>query len=80
MITFIPTDETDIEIKTLDAVEENQFFIDVNGYLCQKVYFNAYNTIAKANGDPCACQDEVNDEREALIVKHIIPKILKVQF
>lgn len=80
MITFIPADENTNQLKTLDAVEENQFFIDENGCLCQKVDFNAFNTIANANGEPWACHDVVNDEQEALIVKCIIPKISKVQF
>lgn len=44
---------------TMDDVDDNQFFIDFHGRLCQKINDCSYNVIADENHNPCAEETQV---------------------
>lgn len=59
-------------------VQENQLFVDINGYLCQKASSCTYHTIADYNGElysTCVDFSSAHDK-----IKRIIPKITKIEF
>jgi hypothetical protein len=62
---------------TIADVEENQFFVCSDGYLCQKLGSYGYTTIANSNGQlysgyfSCDAHDRI---------KRILPKITKIEF
>lgn len=62
---------------TLKDVAENQFFVCVDGYLCQKVYACAYTTIADNEGDP-SCSHLTCDED--MPINRILPRVEKIEF
>lgn len=75
-IKFI-TEENEFEYgPTFEQVEDNQFFINGLGSLCQKVGERSYNIIACKGGDPYAAQREYKEDR----VKKILKKVTKIEF
>lgn len=62
---------------TIADVEVNQFFVCMDGYLCQKITDSRYATIAKRNGQLYSgifsCGAHYRIER-------ILPKIAKIEF
>ena len=62
---------------TFADVEEDQFFINRSGYLCQKQNVCAYITIADEEGIPY-CSDSNCEVDE--IVQKILPKVTKIKF
>lgn len=74
---FIYEKQEKKEELTLSDVEENQFFVCVDGYLCQKVYEYAYNTIADDDGGPsCSyltCEADMP-------IKRLLPIVEKIEF
>jgi hypothetical protein len=59
-------------------VKDNQFFVDKDGELCQKINSNSCVTIADENGVPdCYHWDEVDGD---MIVRKIFAKVLKIEF
>lgn len=77
MINFIFNNTEDEEIYFND-VEEDGFFIDVEGFLCQKVEVGRYNIIAKPNGVPYA--GTVSDVSEDEYIKKILGCPSKIDF
>ena len=66
------------EPPTFGNVEENQFFVDKGGYLCQKIDSKTFAYIADQNGEPFAflCDKvSVNDK-----IDRLIPKVTKIEF
>lgn len=62
---------------TIADVEENQFFVCGDGYLCQKLDNHRYTTIAKSNGQLYSGYFSImNHDR----IKRILPKIAKIEF
>jgi len=59
-------------------VQENQFFVDTNGYLCQKSSASLYHTIADYNGELHSTYLECSSAHDK--IKRIIPKITKIEF
>jgi len=59
-------------------VQENQFFVDTNGYLCQKASTSSYHTIADNNGELYATSVGYACAYDK--VKRIIPKVTKIEF
>jgi hypothetical protein len=63
---------------TFGQVQNDQFFVDSDGYLCQKINSDSYSTIANINGVPyasgttCACNYDA--------IKRILPKVTKIEF
>jgi len=65
------------ESLTLADVDEDQFFVNDDDSLCQKVTEATYYVIADINGSPCAY--EVWCERDTPI-KRILPKVTRIEF
>lgn len=62
---------------TIADVEENQFFVCGDGYLCQKISNSLYTTIANDDGS-LSC--EIFDCNQDYQIKRILPKIAKIEF
>jgi hypothetical protein len=63
---------------TFGDVEEDQFFVDEDGWLCQKAAEDAYTAIANADGEPtCTFFDGIDSD---LLIKRILPKVTKINF
>lgn len=52
MIKFITKEPDESEKLTFDMVEDNQFFVDYDGYLCQKVHERSFCLIANPDNQP----------------------------
>ena len=79
MIEFIKqTEEDEEDTLTIHDVEENQFFIDGDGRLCQKVDDYDYNIIADSDGYPLACSTETMFDGDT--ITKVIDKIAKIKF
>ena len=63
---------------TFGDVEENQFFINLDGFLSQKNRAGTYHSIADDCGNPC-CVDfsGISEDRP---IKRILPKVTKIHF
>jgi hypothetical protein len=61
-----------------EDVEINQFFVDKEGYLCQKEDARLFSVIAFPGGSPCclACQNGVDD----MPITRILPKVKQIEF
>lgn len=78
MIKFIQTEPDQKSSLTFKHVKYNQFFVDEDGYLCQKCGDEAYIVIADQDGDPYAYfYEEVSEDTE---IKRILPHIEKIEF
>jgi len=79
MIEFIKkTEEDEEDTLTIHDVEENQFFIDGDGRLCQKVSECEYNVIADSDGSPLAYITDGFYEGDT--ITKVIDKIAKIKF
>ncbi len=58
-------------------VEENQFFIDMCGRLCQKILPESFTIIADADGTPCGLYIKLQSDR---IILRMLPKVFKIEF
>jgi len=79
MITFETKTTTDRK-PILSDVDDDQFFVDNSGFLCQKVGSNRIITIADAEGQPIAGFLDFGEFGEALPIKRILPEITKINF
>lgn len=63
---------------TFRDVKDNQFFVDNDGYLCQKANHNSFTVIAKPDGTPYSTWiDYTAPNRE---IQKIIPAVRKIEF
>lgn len=65
------------ENPTLADVQENQFFVDSEGYLCQKAEQGLYNTIANPQGIPHGGRIEAAEETE---IMRLLPLVERIGF
>jgi hypothetical protein len=65
-------------VLTLADVEEDQFFVDKDGWLGQKVGRTGYVLIAADDGEPCCTVYEDADEYE--VIQRVLPKVTKINF
>lgn len=77
MIKFIQEIEKNKEPEFSD-VSIDQFFISIDGYLCQKIGETSYNQIASKDGIPCASFSM--SCIESTKVKNVLPKVAKIEF
>lgn len=77
MIKFIVAEEKQEKQLTLRDVKENQFFVDSEGRLCQKVGADCYNTITDGMGIPFAY--EVFCKSNCLI-ERILSEVKRIEF
>ena len=59
-------------------VQEHQFFVDADGYLCQKSNSTTYHTIADSNGQ-LYC-NIIGYTTAYDKIKRILPKVTKIEF
>ena len=78
MIKFIVAEEKQEKQLTLADVKEDQFFVNDEGRLCQKVGKNMYNAIADDNGEPVACETTCCGYDMPIV--RILPKIKRIEF
>lgn len=77
-ITFKPAVAVAPKPLTLDSVEDSQFFVSDNGFLCQKTSYTSYSVIAKASGIPYA--SDVSMVNERTVIKRKIERIQTIDF
>ncbi len=75
VINFIFEEESS-ELTFAD-VEGDQFFVSEEGYLCQKVTFDTFNSIANEKGIPCSFSYDCLPNEP---IKCKLPKIKKIEF
>lgn len=63
---------------TFGDVSTDQFFVDKEGYLCQKVNGACYNIIANDRGNPLSCHKE--RILPSTPVKRILPEVEQIKF
>jgi hypothetical protein len=63
---------------TFGDVQDNQFFVDADGYLCQKICSDSYNTICNGIGTPYATSNDQASRDDK--IKRILPKVTKIEF
>lgn len=77
MIKFITQEQDENEKLIFDMVEDNQFFVDYDGYLCQKVHEKSFSVIADSHNRPFAshisCQ--IN-----MPINRILPYVITIEF
>jgi hypothetical protein len=63
---------------TFKDVTENQFFVNFDGFLCQKTNYDTYAMIASSSGKPVShvIYDVAYDQK----IKKIFPKVIKIEF
>lgn len=74
---FIYEKQEEKKTLTLNDVENNQFFVDADGYLCQKIGSESYITIADEEGYPCCGYYRVNPEKS---IARLLPIVEKIEF
>ena len=77
MITFV-TDDLNEMFKTLGDVEDDQFFINKDGYFCQKSEAGSYTLIADPSGAPLS--DTYLDVPSDTRIRKVLPKIRRIEF
>lgn len=78
MIRFIQANPSHQKRPTFGDVKFNQFFVDEDGYLCQKHASDTYIVIADKNGEPYSyLYETVNEDQEII---RILPIIKKIEF
>ena len=72
-------EEKEVKKSTFGQVAENQFFVNKDGCLCQKVTNKAYHILANSTGKPYASftEEGVPSERE---IQRICETITKIEF
>ena len=64
-------------LPTFEDVDTNQFFVTLDGELCQKIGYSSYNMITLRDGTPYA--DHFSD-CHGFVINHVLPKVLKIEF
>tara|TARA_A100000171_G_C2140369_1_gene154949 strand:- start:15604 stop:15837 length:234 start_codon:yes stop_codon:yes gene_type:complete len=68
----------DSHIYTFGEVGHDQFFVDLDGYLCQKRDDSSFTTIADEEGEPYVIW--YNNVESSEKISRILPQITKVKF
>jgi hypothetical protein len=63
-------------VLTFGDVKENQFFIDKDGWLCQKFCYDGYCAITNERGEPLSLR--VDNVSLSDPVRHIYPRLAKI--
>ena len=75
---FILQENRETKLPSLKDVEVNQFFVNLNGCLCQKVCDNSYLRITDESQKPWCYS--VTEQSINLRIKKILPKVVKIEF
>ena len=68
---------------TFQDVEEDQFFVDEDGRLCQKGGETFYCMIAESDGTPCLvyyCDEDGFSDMSDMFIDRILPHVDKIEF
>lgn len=76
-IQFFPKEEY-AKTPVFEDVDEDQFFVNSEGQLCQKVDNDTYNIVADSDGEPFANHIKNVDTDEE--IKRICPSVNKIEF
>lgn len=76
-MNFIYADQA-VKAPTFGDVKNNQFFVDDDGYLCQKTNGDSFTVIAKPDGTPCSTW--FRNVRSDQTIQRIIPAVQKIEF
>lgn len=63
---------------TFADVAVNQFFVNLDSWLCQKVSSNAYIAITNSKGEPMA--DYYGDEAADELIERILPNVERIEY
>ena len=63
---------------TFNDVEDNQFFVDIDGNLCHRIDEDTYSLIADNTGNPHG--GYFDDVLEDSPIKKVLPKVVKINF
>ena len=75
---FIYAEKTKEKIPTFGDVKTNQFFVDCDGYLCQKTSGSSFSVVADPGGTPYSTHlTNIFSTRE---IERIIPLVQKIEF
>ncbi len=74
---FIYEKQEEKKTLTLNDVEDNQFFVCADGYLCQKIGSESYITIADEEGCPCSGYYRNNTDTP---IARLLPIVRKIEF
>ena len=77
---FILEENQETKLPSLKDVEDNQFFVNLNGCLCQKVCDNSYLRITDESQKPWCYSVTVTEQSISLRIKKILPKVVKIEF
>jgi hypothetical protein len=75
MIKFI-FESGDSKELSFGDVDQDQFFINDEGFLCQKINYRKYNVLANGAGEPYCFTVEFED----VIVRKILPRVIKIKW
>lgn len=76
MIKFHAEETSEEREPRFGDVRNSQFFIDKDGYLCQKIDDDSFQNIANEQGSPVAFSE--NDADPNTIIQKILPKVTKI--
>jgi hypothetical protein len=77
MILSFKTDGASKEL-TFNDVEEDQFFVDIDGRLCQKGGETFFCMITEPDGTPCLiCYNNAYDD---MPIERVLPLVDKIEF
>ena len=76
MIEFEFEDKKDGEL-TFEMVMDNQFFVDGDGWLCQRCCSDTYYCIANNGGKPRSVEIVVDGYTP---IQRILPRVTKIRF
>jgi hypothetical protein len=65
---------------TFSDVEEDQFFVDENGRLCQKGGKTFFCVIAKSDGTPCLIYFRDEFGFSNMSIERVLPRVDKIEF
>jgi len=75
---FILEKNQETNLPSLKDVEDNQFFVNLTGCLCQKTTNKSFVVIADSKGQPYSCHSE--EQSINLRINRILPKVVKIEF
>lgn len=75
---FILSESSKEKKFTLEDVAINQFFVNNDGCLCQKVCYDSFIQITDTNGKPYALSHIVEDPKQ--LIERILPHVEQIEY
>lgn len=77
VVKFITNENNDVQ-PTFDMVRNDQFFVDANGWIAQKLNSSFYFTIADPDGIPASIYHD--DAKPKMKITRVLPTVTKIEF